>query len=279
VRGAPWYIRVVGDHVPPPSAISDLFPDLAKPDTWKVPAAKPLLAATKVVRAQYHGEPAWRIDFPATERAALAKLIHLHLSPPLASLTIGAADRLPREWVGVKTEDGTWSATYVFQRALRPYPATEMKFAPAPHMLEIIQSIRADDARSVLKGMAPDFTLESALDGAPVHMSALRGRSVLLILQSDRPALESALQFYRDFHDEGLAVMVVTTEPPADVRNALPDGGLPFPVLSDKDGKVSAPYRTGNADIILIGKDGAVRASGLLADDVPRFRALLKALP
>jgi peroxiredoxin len=277
VSGAPWYMRIVGDHVPLASAISDLFPDLAKPDSWKVPTAEPLLAATKVVRVQYKDAPAWRIDFPVAKAAALAKLIRLHTSPVLASLTIGVADGLPREWVGVKTEDTTWSATYVFKRAPRPYPPVEMRFTPAPHMLEILSSVPGDGTSSVLKGMAPDFTLKSALDGAPVQLSHLRGHSVLLVLQSDQNALETARKFYEDFHGKGLAVLVVATETLVDVRTALPKGGVPFPVLADTDGKVSAPYRAGDADIVLIGKDGAVRASGRLADDLSRFRSLVDA--
>lgn len=54
---------------------------------------------------------------------------------------------------------------------------------------------------------------------------------------------------------------------------------MPFPVLIDKGGKVSAPYSAGNVDMVLVGKDGAVRAAGKIGRDVPRFRSVVKAMP
>jgi peroxiredoxin len=275
--GNEWFQRHDEDYGQPPLALAATFPQAARPEGWARPVAKPVLDATRVVATEYDGEPAWRIEFPVDTMRDQAIALTLSLvAPPLRSITIGRDDHLPRAWTGFEERNPS-HATYTFSRASRPYTADEMSFHPAPGTLEVHYTSVNGRAVVVFKGNAPDFSLKSALGRAPVQLSHLRGRPVLLILKSDRPALETARRFYRDFHGKRLAVLVVTTEAPSAVRKALPKGGVPFPILADKDGKASQPYRVGDAEIILVGKDGAVRASGQLAHDVPRFRSLLKA--
>jgi peroxiredoxin len=274
-----WYFRSDGTSGQSPLALAGTFPPQARPDGWQRPIAKPVLEATRVVATKSDGEPAWRIEFPVdTMRRQVEVLTLSFFAPPLRSITIGRDDHLPRAWTGIE-EAHPSHASYRFHRAPRPYTAAEMAFRPTPGMLEV--GFESVNGRGVgaFKGNAPDFSLKSALGRAPVRLSHLRGRPVLLVLRASRADLETARRFFRDFHDRGLAVLVVTTDTPAAVRKALPKGGLPFPVLSDQDGRASAPYRAGNVEMVLIGKDGTVRASGRLAHDIPRFRALLKAMP
>jgi hypothetical protein len=276
--GDKWFFQ--HDHASdqPPLALAGAFPSAARPEGWARPVARPVLDAIRVVATQYKSEPAWRIEFPVdTMREQTLTLTFSPFAPPLRSIIVGRDDHLPRAWTGYEDKNAS-HATYTWRRAPRPYTADEMAFHPAPGMLEVGYQTANGRTVGVVKGNAPDFSLKSALGKVHVQLSHLRGRPVLLIFKANPAALEIARAFYRDLHGKGLAVLVVTDEP-STVRKALPKGGVPFPVLADKDGKVSAPYGAGDADIVLIGKDGAVSASGRLADDVPRFRALLKAAP
>jgi peroxiredoxin len=277
IIGDTWFIRTDEgpDHAPLPLAFA--FPQAARPEGWARPVAKPVLDATRVVATEYDGEPALRIEFPVDTMRDQAIALTLSLvAPPLRSITIGRDDHLPRAWTGFEERNPS-HATYTFSRASRPYTADDMAFHLGPGVLEVSSKVEKGREIGVFKGPAPDFSLKSAVGRAPVRLSNLRGRPILLILRSDNGSLGAARRFVTDFKSKRLAVLVVTKETPARVLKALPKGGVPFAILSDKDGKASAPYDAGGAEIVLIGKDGRVLASGQIAQDLPRFRGLLKA--
>lgn len=277
--GARWFLRREHEESTGPFSLTVVFPLLARPEGWSPPAAKAVLAATMVVAAEYDGEPAWRMELPVNSMGReIALLSGFSLLFPLRSLVISRADALPRAWTGGDAAKPS-GATYRWRRNARPYTDDQLSFHTQAAKLEVSVSYQNGRTFSKLTGDAPDFSLGSAIGRAPVQLSHLRGRPVLLVLKTDAKSLKAARRFYTDFHGRRLAVLVVTTDTPAAVRKALPKGGVPFPVLADKDGKVSAPYNAGNVDVVLIGEDGRVLEAGHLVEDAARFRSRLKAMP
>jgi cytochrome c biogenesis protein CcmG/thiol:disulfide interchange protein DsbE len=104
-------------------------------------------------------------------------------------------------------------------------PPTDMPFAPYP------------------ENAAPDFTLP-ALDGAPLTLSTLRGKPVIINFwatwcppcRRELPALQAAFETYQD--QIGF-VAVDVKESPDKVVAFVDELGLTFPVVTDEAGQVS----------------------------------------
>ncbi len=123
-----------------------------------------------------------------------------------------------------------------------------------------------DPREGVMVGSpAHDFTLES-LDGKPVSLSDFQG-SVILInfwatwcppCQAEIPDFEEA---YRQRAGDGLVVLGVNVEEPAgEVRPFVTDMGITYPVVLDRDGRVSREYRAlGLPTSLLVDQDGVIR--------------------
>ena len=98
--------------------------------------------------------------------------------------------------------------------------------------------------------LAPDFTLET-VGGEEITLSDLRGKVVLVNLwaswcppcRAEMPAIES---IYQANKDKGLEVLAVNTTYQDDAQAAADFArsfGLTFPILLDRDGRVSKSYQ------------------------------------
>src|SRR5213082_2823711 len=90
---------------------------------------------------------------------------------------------------------------------------------------------------------APDFTLTDA-DGKQVTLSALRGQRVVVYFYpaAMTPGCTKQACDFRDnlrtLQDAGLAVVGISPDPPAKLREFRDAEGLTFPLLSDPDHRV-----------------------------------------
>jgi peroxiredoxin Q/BCP len=90
---------------------------------------------------------------------------------------------------------------------------------------------------------APDFTLTAA-DGAPVTLSDLRGRQVIVYFYpaAMTPGCTTEACDFRDSLDalvaNGTAVLGISPDPPAKLTEFVQRDGITFPLLSDPDHSV-----------------------------------------
>ena len=95
--------------------------------------------------------------------------------------------------------------------------------------------------------VAPDFTL-SDQDGAPVTLSALRGRPVVLYFypKDDTPGCTTQACDLRDrigeLRQKGAAVFGVSPDSVRSHRKFADKYGLPFPLLADTEHQVAEQY-------------------------------------
>jgi thioredoxin-dependent peroxiredoxin len=94
---------------------------------------------------------------------------------------------------------------------------------------------------------APDFELE-ADDGSTVRLSELRGQPVVLFFypKDDTPGCTAQACAYRDVYGElagrGAVVLGISRDDRASHERFKAKYGLPFPLLSDRDHRVSELY-------------------------------------
>lgn len=120
--------------------------------------------------------------------------------------------------------------------------------------------------------VAPDFKLKSP-DGKTVELRQFRGKPVLLNFwatwcepcKQEMPELE---QLYRQYKDQGLVVLGVSIDSPADAK-LIPDflkqgnpavGSYTFPVALDQNQDVTRRYHLlGVPSSFFVDKDGVIR--------------------
>lgn len=108
---------------------------------------------------------------------------------------------------------------------------------------------------------APDFVLPAA-DGAPLQLSSLRGRKVVLFFypRDNSPGCTVQACAFRDAYDElttaGAEVVGVSGDSAESHRRFAEKRELPFPIVSDPDGSVRRLY--GASSSLLFGKTGRV---------------------
>lgn len=97
--------------------------------------------------------------------------------------------------------------------------------------------------------LAPDFTLDS-LSGAPISLSDMRGKAVVLNLwaswcppcRAEMPAIQ---RVYQENHERGLEVLAVNMTAQdnlAAVEKFVQEFNLTFPILLDTSGEVGNTY-------------------------------------
>ncbi len=95
--------------------------------------------------------------------------------------------------------------------------------------------------------LAPQFSLESD-DGTPMTLESLRGRPVVLYFypKDHTPGCTREACDFRDvwakIHAMGAVVLGVSKDSPASHKKFRERYGLPFPLLSDPDGRVIEAY-------------------------------------
>jgi cytochrome c biogenesis protein CcmG, thiol:disulfide interchange protein DsbE len=142
------------------------------------------------------------------------------------------------------------------------------------------------DIRSPLLGRpAAPFTLTS-FDGAPVELTALRGKVVVLnfwaswcypACYEEAPVLERGWRAYRD---RGVVVVGVDIQDKDEAgRKFVRDFDLTFPNAPDPTGKVSIDYGVyGVPETFFIDRQGAIRVKHVSAVTDQVFRTTVEAL-
>ena len=108
---------------------------------------------------------------------------------------------------------------------------------------------------------APDFVLPGT-DGTPLQLSSLRGRKVVVFFyprDNTRGCTAEACAF-RDAYEElataGAEVVGISSDSVESHGRFAASRGLPFPILSDRDGSVRRLY--GASSAMLFGTTGRV---------------------
>lgn len=97
--------------------------------------------------------------------------------------------------------------------------------------------------------LAPDFSLET-LEGNAITLSELQGQAVLINLwaswcgpcRQEMPAME---RMYQEYADQGFTILAVNATNQDSIGNAqafVDEHDLNFPILLDRDGRVSDMY-------------------------------------
>lgn len=128
---------------------------------------------------------------------------------------------------------------------------------------------------------APDFELDGS-EGHPVKLSRMRGDWVLLVF-SDRKESPAELRGgYEDLARQGMKIVGVCNEKPGNLKSFAEKTALPFVLLGDVTGEISAMYglhdRLRSATLpgfVVIDRDGKVRMAmlgqQLPAEDIARL--------
>jgi peroxiredoxin len=134
---------------------------------------------------------------------------------------------------------------------------------------------------------APDFALPSVDSEQLITLSDLRGRVVLVNFwatwckpcEDEMPAME---RLYRDLHPAGFELLAISVgEQPAVVREFRDRLGVTFPVLLDRDKRVSIEWQTfAFPESLLVDRDGTVleRYVGPRDWDAPAYVARIRRL-
>jgi cytochrome c biogenesis protein CcmG/thiol:disulfide interchange protein DsbE len=145
-----------------------------------------------------------------------------------------------------------------------------MRIAALFLLLVLIVSACSEAETDAVEGVsvgsrAYDFALES-LDGEAVSLSDLKGNVVLVNFwatwcppcQAEIPDFEEA---YRERGGDGFVVLGVNVEePPSEVLPFVADMGITYPVVLDREGRVSRAYRAlGLPTSLLVDQDGVIR--------------------
>ena len=136
---------------------------------------------------------------------------------------------------------------------------------------------------------APEFTLDRLAGGAPVSLSDLRGRVVLVNFwatwckpcEDEMPAME---RLYRALQAEGFELLAISVDrDPDEVSRFRERLGVSFPILLDPEQRVARAYLTFRfPESVLIAPDGAVVERYIGAKEwdaeayVERIRRLLR---
>jgi thiol-disulfide isomerase/thioredoxin len=116
---------------------------------------------------------------------------------------------------------------------------------------------------------APDFTLPG-LDGTPVRLSDLRGKTVLINFWATwcgpcRKEFPELVKLAQQHGDRGLVVLAVNvSESRDDVAHFAQEFGATFPIVLDSDSNVVQSYRLiGLPTSLFVDRDGVLRAQQL----------------
>ena len=144
------------------------------------------------------------------------------------------------------------------------------------------------DGRAPIIGQpAPDFVLRG-IDGQLVKLSDLRGKVVWINFWATwctpcKKELPDIQKMYDEKRDDGLVVLAVNWQDPADTTQSYAEGlGLSMPVLRDPRGSVYDQYKLqGLPDSFFVGRDGNIAALqfGYLTESKMRERLAKAGLP
>lgn len=116
------------------------------------------------------------------------------------------------------------------------------------------------------RGQAPDFTLSSLSDSAPIHLASWYEISPVLLVfwASWCPAcieeIPAINQLRRQYHDNELKILGISVqESPADLREFIKKNPVAYPIALDEAGETAAQYKV-NAlpTCVLLAKGGEI---------------------
>ena len=136
----------------------------------------------------------------------------------------------------------------------------------------------APDAAVVAPAVGQPPTPFSGLtyDGKPASLADYAGKPLWLTFGGSwcsdcRVEMPELVEPYHRYSSEGLSVLgVFINEPAADTGTYAQRVGIPFPIISDENGKIASAYRLmGVPTHVFIGRDGPIRdiKIGALAKD------------
>ncbi|MDQ2688021.1 MAG: TlpA family protein disulfide reductase, partial [Armatimonadota bacterium] len=159
-------------------------------------------------------------------------------------------------------------ADTAFDTAL-PKGVTEAKMPAAP-----------DEAPPVpLGSMAPDFSVTQLAGGAPIKLSSLRGRTVLLDFWATwcppcRKSLPETQKLSKEFGGKGLAVMTISDEGTAVIAKFIKANHYTFPTYRDAAGTASKAFKVeAIPTLVVIDKEGHLVAYQVGLQDPTTVRA------
>ena len=141
--------------------------------------------------------------------------------------------------------------------------------------------------------LAPDFTLDT-LDSGRITLSELRGKIVVINIwatwcppcRAETPALEKSYEQYKDSGVVILGVDLTSQDSLSDVKAFIQEFSLTYPILLDRDGKVSNTlYQIkGLPSTFFVNREGIIRTvvvGGPMSETFIRSKieALLKEVP
>lgn len=112
---------------------------------------------------------------------------------------------------------------------------------------------------------APDFEL-AAVDGSRMRLSELRGRVVVVNFWATwcmpcRVEIPMLRSIYSDLKPEGLVVLGITQESPAQVAPFVREHEMNYPVLYDADGTVAESYGIqGYPTVVIVDREGSIHS-------------------
>ena len=132
-------------------------------------------------------------------------------------------------------------------------------------MLALCIGFTSTVSAQATKNIAPDFTLKSQT-GKNLKLSELRGKVIMINFwaswcgpcRQEMPVLDQLYKHYRPLDFTVLGVNV--EQNPDDAKSLLKDVSVSFPILFDKENKVSKLYNIkGMPSTVLVDRDGNVR--------------------
>ena len=132
-------------------------------------------------------------------------------------------------------------------------------------MLALCIGLTSTASAQAAKNIAPDFTLKSET-GKNLKLSELRGKVIMINFwaswcgpcRQEMPVLDQLYKHYRPLDFTVLGVNV--EQNPDDAKSLLKDVSVSFPILFDKENKVSKLYNIkGMPSTVLVDRDGNVR--------------------
>lgn len=121
----------------------------------------------------------------------------------------------------------------------------------------------------VIGERAPDFELDGS-EGRPVKLSRLRGDWVLLVFAERKESVAELRAGYEDISKLGMKLVAVCDEKPGNLKSYAERTALPFVLLGDVTGEISAMYGLHDRErsttlpgFVVLDRDGVVRMAVL----------------
>lgn len=106
----------------------------------------------------------------------------------------------------------------------------------------------APSGARVASGLAPAFSEHNVMTGAPITSAGLRGRNVLLFFsegvmcEACFEQIQSLEHRSADLQKRGLTLINITTDPAAELQQAVQQYGIRTPMISDESRVMSDAY-------------------------------------